>query len=71
MELEALAGGVKCIGNLKPMLVVEMIKTDRDKLRVWLENFGYSVIPSGMNFVAIHKDDKCMADIKVAGPSPA
>ena len=33
MELEALAGGVKCIGNLRPILVVEMIKTDREALR--------------------------------------
>ena len=70
MELEALAGAAKCIGNLRPILVVEMIKTDRDKLRAWLENLGYSAIPSGLNFVAIHKDDKCMADIKVAAPKP-
>ncbi len=71
MELEALAGGAKCIGNLRPILVVEMIKSDRDKLRAWLENFGYSVIASGLNFVVIHEDDKCIADIKIAGAKPA
>jgi len=71
MELEALAGGVKCIGQLRPILVVEMIKSDQDKLRAWMENFGYSVIASGLNFVAIHKDDKCMADIKIGGAKPA
>ena len=57
--------------QFNPMLVVEIIKTDRDQLRAWLENLGYSVIPGGMNFDAIHKDDKCMADIKVASPNPA
>jgi len=71
MELEALAGGVKCIGNLRPILVVEMIKTDREALRAWLENLGYMAIVSGLNFVAIHKDDKCMADIKVNNPNPS
>jgi FkbM family methyltransferase len=71
MELEALAGGVKCIGNLRPILVVEMIKTDREALRAWLENLGYMAIASGLNFVAIHKDDKCMADIKVTNPNPS
>jgi hypothetical protein len=44
---------------------------DGDKLRAWMENFGYAVIASGLNFLAIHKDDKCMADIRVAGAKPA
>jgi metallophosphoesterase superfamily enzyme len=71
MELEALAGGAKCIGHLHPILVVEMIKSAGDKLRAWMENLGYAVIPSGLNFLAIHKEDKCMADIRVAGAKPA
>jgi hypothetical protein len=56
---------------LRPILVVEMIKTDGEALRAWLENLGYMAIVSGLNFVAIHKDDKCMADIKVTNPNPS
>lgn len=70
MELDALAGGAKCIADLHPILLVEMVKTDREKLRVWLENLGYAVFPSGMNFLAIHKDDKCLAHIKTSDPAP-
>jgi FkbM family methyltransferase len=65
MELEALVGGVKSIGNLRPVLLVEMVKVDRNQLRAWLENLDYSVFEFGMNFLAIHKTDKCLPHIKV------
>jgi FkbM family methyltransferase len=70
MELEALAGAVKCIGSLHPILVVEMIKTDKEKLRGWLEELGYVVHTSGINFLAIHKDDKCLAHVTTTEPAP-
>jgi FkbM family methyltransferase len=70
MELEALAGCVKCIDNHNPILLVEMAKSEKDKLRAWLENAGYSVLTSGLNFLAIHKDDKCLAKIKIANSNP-
>jgi FkbM family methyltransferase len=67
MELDALAGSAKCIADKHPILVVEMVKTDRNILRTVLENFGYLVIPQGLNYVAIHKDDKCRDSIKIEG----
>ena len=70
MEPDVLAGAAKCIGGLHPILMVEMIKTDKDKLRAWLESLGYSVFTSGMNFLAIHKDDKCLAHVKVGNTTP-
>jgi FkbM family methyltransferase len=66
MELDALAGGVKCIGSHHPILLVERAKTDNDKLRAWLESFDYSVFDVGLNFLAIHKTDKCLAHLKIA-----
>jgi len=69
MELEALAGGVKCIGNMHPVLIIERLKTDQNKLRAWLENLDYSVFESGLNFLALHKTDKCLPYIKVAPPT--
>jgi hypothetical protein len=65
MEIDALAGGAKCIGQAHPILLVEMVKTDSAKLRAWIEERGYTIIPSGLNFLAIHKDDKCLASIKI------
>lgn len=64
MESEALAGGVGCIARHHPILFVETIKTDKAKLQAWLENVGYSVLPAGMSFLAIHKDDKCLANVR-------
>ncbi len=69
MELDALAGGVNCIGNYHPILLVEMIKIDKNKLRAWLESLDYSVIEAGMNFLALHKTDKCLAEIQIVSPA--
>jgi FkbM family methyltransferase len=63
MELDVLAGGARCIGDLRPILLVEMLKADKDKLRTRLEEFGYSVFPRGITFLAIHRDDKCIAHV--------
>jgi FkbM family methyltransferase len=71
MELDALAGGAKCISNLHPIVLVEFVKSDKDKLRGWLENLGYLVFPHEMNFLAIHKDDRCLTQIKVESPRAA
>ena len=65
MELEVLAGGAKCIGNHHPMLLVEGLKTDMTALRTWLENLDYMIIPSGLNLIAIHKQDRCLENIKI------
>jgi FkbM family methyltransferase len=70
MELDALAGGAQCIGDLRPILLVEMVKTDKAKLRAWLEERGYSVFAGPMNFLAIHKDDKCLGHVQISNPTP-
>ena len=72
MEFEVLAGAAKSIGANRPILLVEVLKIDAEALRAWLEKLGYTVIPSGMNYIAIHKDDRCLANIKIepAAPKP-
>jgi FkbM family methyltransferase len=71
MEIDALKGGVNCIGNLRPMLFIETIKSDKNALGEWLANLGYRTIESGMNFFAIHNTDKAAADIKIEKPVAA
>jgi FkbM family methyltransferase len=69
MELDVLAGATKCIGDKHPVLLVEAAKTDAEVLRAWLENRDYSVFPSGINFVAIHKDDECLEHVRIVTPA--
>ena len=73
MELEVLAGAAKSIGANRPILLVEVLKTDAETLHAWLEKLGYMVIPSGLNYIAIHKEDRCLTNIKIehlATPEP-
>jgi FkbM family methyltransferase len=65
MELDVLAGAVKCIGDNHPILLVEVLKTDSKMLGAWLASYGYTIIPSGLNFIAIHKDDRCLQSISI------
>ncbi|HMG78755.1 MAG TPA: FkbM family methyltransferase [Xanthobacteraceae bacterium] len=71
MEMDALAGAVHCIGNLHPILLIETIKSDKSAIAAWLDKLGYTVLDIGINFFAIHADDKCLPHIKMANPAAA
>ena len=64
MELEVLAGAAKSIAAHRPIMLIEAMKTDFEALRTWLVNRGYSIIPSGINILAVHQDDRCRESIK-------
>jgi FkbM family methyltransferase len=66
MEPEVLQGASESIRRDHPILVVEMIKSDRKKLRSWLENSGYLPLQDHSNFVALHHSDKCLQIFKSA-----
>ena len=70
MELDVLAGAARLIGELRPILLIELLKSDKNELRAWLEKFGYSTNDVGVNCFAIHNTDKSMA-IKIAKPAAA
>ncbi|MFZ3360296.1 MAG: FkbM family methyltransferase [Xanthobacteraceae bacterium] len=69
MELDVLAGAARCIAAAHPILLVEVLKTDADALRTWLENLGYTTFPSGLNLIAFHKEDKCLEGVKIETPA--
>ena len=58
MEVEALAGASETLRRHKPIIFVEHIKCDRERLSEPLIGAGYNCFPAGMNTMAIHKDDK-------------
>ncbi len=70
MELEVIEGAAKCIAEYRPIIFVEILKTDAHALRARLESFGYSVYPAGINAIAFHKNDACMAGVKFTGSAP-
>jgi FkbM family methyltransferase len=71
MEMDALTGGAQCIGELRPMLLIETIKSDKAAIAAWLDNLGYTVLDVGINSFAIHGADKCLAHIKKVNPAAA
>jgi FkbM family methyltransferase len=66
MEMDALAGAADCVDRLHPILLIETAKSDRSAIGGWLNNFGYAVIDVGINVLAIHAADKCLALIQQA-----
>jgi FkbM family methyltransferase len=60
MEPDVLHGASEIIKRDHPILIVEMIKSDREKLRSWLENSGYLPLQDRSNLVALHHSDKCL-----------
>ncbi len=64
MELDVLAGAGDCVAKNRPILFVEAFKVDSDELRAWLERFDYAVFEVGMNLLALHRADKCLAHVK-------
>jgi FkbM family methyltransferase len=66
MELEALEGAKRSITQSHPIMLIEKIKTDAEKLRAWLKAHGYEIIDAGINMLAIHQSDKTLTDVHVA-----
>ncbi len=64
MEEEALAGAAGCIEAHHPALVVEVVKSDRERLRSFLIGRFYAVFDIGMNFLAVHQDDPALKHLK-------
>lgn len=57
MEMEALKGADGSIARHRPVMLIELIKTDPEALHQWLERHGYTVFKIGINFLAVHKSD--------------
>jgi FkbM family methyltransferase len=71
MEMDALTGAAHCIGNLRPTVLIETIKSDKNAIAAWLKNLGYTVLDTGTNYFAIHAADECLAHIKLTKPAVA
>jgi FkbM family methyltransferase len=64
MEMEALEGARALIEKTRPILLIEQIKTVRDRLRAWLQDRGYEVIDAGINVLAVHRTDPTLKELQ-------
>jgi FkbM family methyltransferase len=65
MELEALEGARKTIERTRPILLIEKIKTDAQQLERRLIDSGYTILPAGINVLAIHSSDKTLGSLNL------
>jgi FkbM family methyltransferase len=66
MELQVIEGAAACISKNRPIMFVEALKCDARALHARLESFGYSMFADGYNFIAFHKEDRCLDGIKLS-----
>lgn len=72
MELEVLDGARQSLERFKPILFIEMIKTDPAALTQRLSAMGYRYYKIDINMLAIHESDPCRDTIKtVSAGKPA
>ncbi|MPV71567.1 FkbM family methyltransferase [Burkholderia sp. BE17] len=57
MEVDVLRGARHTLQTLKPILAIEIIKSDQAAITGMLDEFGYRYFPAGMNLIAAHADD--------------
>ncbi|MFM0487375.1 FkbM family methyltransferase [Paraburkholderia graminis] len=57
MEVEVLRGAKNTLRTLKPILLLEVVKSDQAEIKGLLDELDYRYFPAGMNLVAAHKDD--------------
>ncbi|GAB2890882.1 hypothetical protein GCM10027046_19510 [Uliginosibacterium flavum] len=63
MELDVLLGGKKSIARHKPIMMVEVIKSDRAELIAFMAELDYQVFNLGMNMLAIHESDPTLRKV--------
>ena len=65
MEDELLLGAKNSIKKHKPVLIIEIIKSDKDGINRFLAKIGYKIFPIGMNILAVHEQSPILKKIQV------
>ena len=63
MEMEALRGARRTLTQHHPVLLVEVIKSDRAAIEAFLGELGYGVHDLVMNVLAVHKSDPTKVNV--------
>ena len=63
MEEDAINGAMNSINRHKPILMIEHIKSNKEKLLKKLIPIGYRVYGIGLNFLMVHEEDPSVTEI--------
>lgn len=63
MEEEVLGGARQTLQDLRPVLSVEILKSDEPAIRGWLDQLGYQCFPAGLNLIAVHASDPVLQHV--------
>lgn len=64
MELEVLAGAEESIKRYHPQLLIEIIKTDQERLKKLLDDSDYETFACGINLLALHRSDPATSRLR-------
>ena len=65
MEVEVLKGGKQSLQRYKPIMLIEVIKSDRALLEAFVKDLGYQIFALGINLLAVHESDPTLQQISV------
>ncbi|WP_035446910.1 FkbM family methyltransferase [Asaia prunellae] len=65
MEMAVLEGAINTIKTLRPVMFIEHIKIEKDHLISFMREMDYTLIDTGMNSVAFHREDPIHECIRV------
>ncbi|EIJ4040784.1 FkbM family methyltransferase [Campylobacter jejuni] len=65
MEQEVLLGCLNHLKTFKPILQIEIIKSNSQNIINMLKNLEYEIFQSGINILAIHKTDPTINHLKI------
>ncbi|MDP5007546.1 MAG: FkbM family methyltransferase [Glaciimonas sp.] len=65
MELDVLRGAQAILVKQCPIMLVEVIKSDRQAIENFLVELGYRVFPAGLKIIAIHATDPTLQRISM------
>ena len=60
MEMDVLRGATATLLKCRPVILVEMIKTERSRIESFLARFEYEFFPLGMNLLCIAGEDQIL-----------
>lgn len=64
MEFDVLSGAAETIRERQPIMLIEHIKVDGNKLFEVLRGWGYEAMPAGVNLLAVHTTDPVLGELK-------
>ena len=65
MELEVLRGGRAALARHRPIMIIEVIKSDRVAIEAFMAGLGYRAFISGINMLAVHADDPTVNQVQL------